>query len=53
MVEVLSNLHTTNPVELMISLSCLIVLVIVKELQDRYLKKVKYPIPIELIVVCI
>ncbi|XP_072027171.1 prestin-like isoform X2 [Amphiura filiformis] len=51
--EVLVNLHKTNPAELLISLSCIIVLVMVKEIQDKYLKKVKYPIPIELIVIII
>ena len=51
MFELFSNLQRTNPAELIISVSCIVTLVAVKEFQDKFLKKVKYPIPIELIVV--
>ncbi|XP_022107835.1 solute carrier family 26 member 6-like isoform X2 [Acanthaster planci] len=45
------NLASTNVAELIISLINLIALVTVKELQDKYKDKIKYPIPLELLAI--
>ncbi|XP_071810309.1 prestin-like [Asterias amurensis] len=47
-IDLFSNLASTNLSELIIALVNLIALVSVKELQDKYKDKMKYPIPLEL-----
>ncbi|XP_038067579.1 solute carrier family 26 member 6-like isoform X2 [Patiria miniata] len=46
-----ANLALTNVTELIIALVNLVALVTVKELQDKYKEKIKYPIPLELLAI--
>lgn len=49
--SVMENLPHTNTAELLISLVCLAVLVPVKELNMRFRKRLRTPIPVEILTV--
>ncbi|XP_049608703.1 solute carrier family 26 member 10 [Syngnathus scovelli] len=51
--SVMENLPQTNMAELLISLVCLAVLVPVKELNTRYRRRLRTPIPVEILTVII
>ncbi|CAL8366724.1 unnamed protein product [Lota lota] len=51
--SVMENLPQTNMAELLISLVCLAILVLVKEINTRYRKRLRTPIPVEILTVII
>ncbi|XP_033120337.1 solute carrier family 26 member 6-like [Anneissia japonica] len=51
--ELFSELNTTNTATLIMAISSITALVAVKEIQDRYKDKIKFPIPMELIVIIV
>ena len=49
--SVMENLPQTNMAEVLISVGCLAILVPVKELNTRYRKRLRTPIPVEILTV--
>ncbi|XP_066580198.1 prestin isoform X2 [Amia ocellicauda] len=53
LIEVCKNIATTNVATLLVGLFCVVVLFGIKEINDRFKKKLPVPIPVEIIVVII